>query len=448
LHAIQVKCPNCAAVLRVSADAMTVDCEYCHTQSQVQRRTRMLQLPVKMLPPPPPPRPGAPSGPPPRSPMRAARQVVRRSMIVVTTVAGLLPFVGFGAVFLAMRGHFEQAADVVREALRPAARTVGAIGGGGAVAAGDRDDGSSWVGISAPIFTDVDDDEVADLLGRIRYVQDGDRVHLVAVSGATGKRLWQSPTIGTYGDTIQSRTSVLGDVVLFANSTGALSAFERASGKTRFTASLPDRAERFCRRGEGAVVVEAADGTWHQLALADGAARKVRKEARCERVVHDERESVDPALAVTRPRRWSQAGMRVERVLRRGRGPAVATGWRSRGTSVPMVAGLDARGRVTWKAEVPDGRPLEASQGSGGLWTVTGQLLCGTYQRTGRVSSTHVTCFALDDGKRAWDLVLPPSASTPLTSLVSSGERLYLSGWGLLLGIDGATGQWMSGVGR
>ena len=102
MHAIQVKCPNCAAVLRVSADAMTVHCEYCHTQSHVQRRTRMFQIPVKM---PPPPRRGVPA--------RAARQVVRRSMVVVSVIAGLLPFVGFGAVFLAMRGHFEQAAGVV-----------------------------------------------------------------------------------------------------------------------------------------------------------------------------------------------------------------------------------------------------------------------------------------------------------------------------------------------
>lgn len=433
MHAIQVKCPNCAAVLRVSADAMTVDCDYCHTQSHVQRRTRMLQMPVKL---PPPPRRGG-------VPMQAARQVVRRSMVAVSVIAGLLPFVGFGAVFLALRGNFEQAAGIVKDALAPAAKSVRSIAGGGGGA--DGDDGSSWVGISAPLFADTDGDGVSDVLGRVRNVQDGDKVKLVSISGATGKRLWESEVLGTYSDTIPSRTSVVGDVILFANGTGALSGFELGTGAKRFAVTLPDRAERYCRRGEGAVAIVAADGTWHEVTLADGAARKIRRESRCDQLVRDEREDVDPAVSVASPRRSSQAGMRLDRELRRGRGQAVAVGSRSPGTAVPMVAGLDAKRRVTWKAELPDGRPLEASQGTG-LWTVTGRLACGTYQRTGASSSNHVTCFGLADGKRAWDVDLGRAGNTPLTSLVSSGERLYLSGWGLLLGIDGATGEWLPGL--
>lgn len=434
MHAIQVKCPNCAAVLRVSADAMVVDCDYCHTQSHVQRRTRMLQMPVKL--PPPPPRQGVP--------MRAARQVVRRSMVAVSVIAAILPLVGFGAVFLALRGNFEQAAGIVKDALAPAAKSVRSIAGGGD--GPDGDDGSSWVGISAPLFADTDGDGVSDVLGTVRNVQDGDRVKLVSISGANGKRLWQTEVLGTYSDTIPSRTSVVGDVILFANSTGALSGFLLGTGAKRFAVSLPDRAERFCRRGAVAVAVVAADGTWHEVTLADGTARKIRREPRCEELVHDERDDIDPAVSAAAPRRSSQAGMRLDRELRRGRGPAVAFGTRSPGTPVPMVAGLDAKRRVTWKAELPDDRPLEA-RGGRSLWTVTGRLVCGTYQRTGASSSHHVTCFELEGGKRAWDIDLGRAGNTPLTSLVSIGERLYLSGWGLLLGIDGATGKWLPGLG-
>lgn len=434
MHAIQVKCPNCAAVLRVSADAMVVDCEYCHQQSQVQRRTRMLQMPVK-LPPPPPARRGVP--------MRAARQVVRRSMVAVSVIAGILPFVGFGAVFFALRGNFEQAAGIVKDALAPAAKGVRSIAGGGDGSSGD--DGSSWVGISAPLFADVDGDGLPEVLGRVRNVQDGDRAKLVALSGATGQRVWESEVLGTYSDTISSRTSVIGDLILFANGTGGLFGFELASGAKRFAVTLPDRAERFCRRAEGQVAVIAADETWHEVTLTDGSARKIPREQRCEQLVHDEREEIDPAVSSSSPRRYSQAGMRLERELRRGRGPVVAFGTRSPGTPVPMVAGLDARRRVTWKVEVPDGRPLEA-RGGRGLWTVTGRLVCGTYERTGSSSSHHVTCFELKDGKRAWDIDLGQAGNTPLTSLVSSGERIYLSGWGLLLGIDGATGKWLPGL--
>jgi hypothetical protein len=34
---------------------------------------------------------------------------------------------------------------------------------------------------------------------------------------------------------------------------------------------------------------------------------------------------------------------------------------------------------------------------------------------------------------------------TVLTSLVAAGERLYLSGWGLLIAIDGDSGKWVPG---
>ncbi|HTE53669.1 MAG TPA: PQQ-binding-like beta-propeller repeat protein [Kofleriaceae bacterium] len=434
MRAIQVKCPNCAAVLRVDGDAEVVDCEYCHTQSWVQRRTRMLQIPVGL---PPARAAGAASA------GRAARQVVRRVALGVSLFSTLVPLAVVGVVGFTVKNHLHRAADAM-------AGLVGKPPTAGRRAGAARADGGTWVGVAPPLLTDVNGDGIADLVGRVRYVSDGDRAHITAVSGDTGKPLWESARIGTYSDTLQGRLAVVGDAVLFAGATGSVTAVGLADGKPRFAASLPDRPARLCRKDAASVAIETADGRWQEISLIDGAVRRARKPSSCDRVPDDERNEIDPAVSASRSaRRWSQPGMHVARELRRGPGgPAVGIGWRRPGTAVPMVAGLDPKGRVTWKAEVPDGDPLAARAGSGGLWTATERLVCATYERTGgSTEGVHLTCFELERGARAWDVAIPGERSTVLTSLVAAGDRVYLSGWGLLLGLDARTGRWLPGLG-
>jgi hypothetical protein len=293
---------------------------------------------------------------------------------------------------------------------------------------------------------DVDGDKIADVIGYVRYVHDGDRAHVTARSGATGEPIWQSERLGTYSDTVQARLAVAGEVVLFVGSTGQMTGFGLRDGRQRFAASLSDRPERLCSAGSAAVVVETADGRRHQVALADGALKVVPGKRRCDRIPDDEHREIDPAVSVdTSPRRWKQPGMQVSRELRRGPGgPVLGVGWRRPGSAVPMVARLDERGRATWRVEVPDGNPLEARQGAG-LWTVTEERVCATYERTGSSPQVRMTCFGLEDGARTWDVAIPGERMTVLTSLVAAGERLYLSGWGLLIAIDGVSGKWVPG---
>jgi hypothetical protein len=237
---------------------------------------------------------------------------------------------------------------------------------------------------------------------------------------------------------------VAGEVILFAGETGQLTGLGLRDGATRFQVSLPDKPARFCRSG-AAFAIQTADDRWHEISLTDGELRRAQGKPRCEQLDDDQRGEVDPAVTVDRsPRRWKQPGMHVARELRRGSGPVVGVGWRRPGSAVPMVARLDERGRVTWKAEVPDGNPLEARGGSSGFWTVTGRAVCATYERTSG-NRVHLTCFDLESGKRTWDVAIPGERITVLTSLVASGERLYLSGWSLLIGIDAASGRWAPG---
>jgi hypothetical protein len=438
VQAIQVKCPNCAAVLRVGIDAAIVACDYCHTQSQIQRRTRMLQLPIRM-----PARGGA------APPARVARQVVRRAVLGFSLLSMLTPLAITGVVAFFIDRHGEQAVEVMAALVNKATGESGAAASGRATGSAERPGGARWTGLGPPLLADVDGDGTADVVGRMRHVHDGDRATVAALSGATGTMLWESARIGTYSDTIQGRVAIAGDVVLFAGATGALTAVGLADGKPRFEGTLPDRPVRFCRKGSGAVAIETDDGAWHEIALAGGAPRRIRKERSCDRLRDDERSEIDPGIAVDEsPRRWNQPGMHVNRELRRGGGPVLVAGWRRPGTAVPMVGRLDARRRLAWKAELPEGNPLEARAGARGLWTATDRLVCATYEQTGGDGDrVHVTCFEIESGERAWDIAVPGDRTTVLSSIVAAGDRLYLSGWGLLLGIDAATGRWAPGFG-
>jgi outer membrane protein assembly factor BamB len=362
-------------------------------------------------------------------------------MVGLSVLFALIPLGITGIVGFSVKQHLDQAAGAMTDVLAGKADPIKSVAS--AVRAG----GERWVGLRPPLLIAVDGDEIADVIGLVRHVHDGDRAHVTAMSGATGKPLWQSARLGTYSDTVQSRLAVSGDAVLFAGDTGQLIALNLRDGAERFKASLPDKPLRLCRVGSAAVAIETADKRWHEVALADGAVRRAQaRPPRCDRLTDDERGEVDPAVSVDRsPRRWKQPGMHVNRELRRGSGPLIGTGWRRPGSAVPMVARLDARGRATWKVEVPDGNPLEARHGSGGLWTVTDRVVCATYERTGAGTRVHLTCFDLERGTRAWDLAIPGERTTVLTSLVASGDRLYLSGWGLLLGIDAASGRWVPG---
>jgi PQQ-like domain len=429
VRAIQVKCPNCAAIVRAGAEADVVECEYCHTQSTVQRRTRMLQIPVRM--------PAVRSAGPP--PGRVARQVVRRAVLGLSLLTVLFPLFIVAVVLYSLKDHFGDAAGAVSSLISQSASTSTTANPGLAGQA-------TWVGLGPPLVAKVDGDEVADVIGYVRYVHDGDRAHVTARSGATGEPVWQSERLGTYSDTVQARLAVMDDVVLFAGATGQLVGLGLRDGRQRFAASLPDAPKRLCRAGDAAVAIETADGKRHEIALADGALRRAPGKRRCERIRDDEHRDVDPALTVdSSPRRWKQPGMQVSRELRLGSsGPVLAVGYRRPGTAVPMVARLDERGRPAWKMEVPDGNPLQARQGVG-LWTATEKRACATYERTGAKTQVRITCFAIEDGARAWDIEIPGERMTVLTSLIAAGERLYLSGWGLLLGIDAATGKWVPG---
>jgi hypothetical protein len=431
VQAIQVKCPNCAAVLNAAAGAESVTCEYCGTGSTIQRRTRMFQLPLRVEPPP--------------HRVHVARQVVRPVRLFAALFSTLFPLAMLAGIGWFVKRQVEAATGrPVSQLLRQAA---GAATGGSS--RGDEEDWS-WQGSGAPLLRDVDGDGALDAIGRVRTVRSGDQIAIAAFSGASGARLWKTASLGTYSATYQGRAILAGELVLFADPGGVLSAYRlaprRRAGEKAWTAALAERVSGTCRLGESHVALQLADQRWADVSLRDGSVSKAKAPRRCERLPDDDDATGDVAVTTSDPgTRWKLDGMQVMKYLRLAHGPEVALGMRAPGTSVPMVARVDG-GKARWKVEVPASSPLQAAGHLVELAALTEDLVCVAYQPNG-TDPPHLGCFELAGGTRRWDSEVAKGTTIVMRGLIAGGRRLFLSSWGHLQAYDLATGKRLYTVG-
>ena len=249
MRAIQVTCPHCGARLSAGS-AEVVTCEYCGTESRVQRRSRVFE---RVMPPP----------PATNRPVQIAVQARSKAPLVILLFAVLLP------VAIAAFVVF----SVVRQT-RHAVSTISKLSTGSTAATPyvkPEDRPPTWQGSDGAIIYDVNHDGTPDLLGRGRQVNRGDIIRVIALDGATGKTLWQTEPVGTYTQTYQSPLALAGDVVVMAGDTGTVQAFAAATGARLWSSTTPERVTTFCS-GEGdAIVALGADDMLRPLARADGA---------------------------------------------------------------------------------------------------------------------------------------------------------------------------------
>lgn len=423
MRAIQVKCSQCAAVLKVEPDRDFVDCDYCGTRSTVQRRTRVFQIPRPVV---------APVKVAAETP-RVAVQLVNRTRMVVSLLSTLFTFALIGGIFWFVNKQVERATG---KSVLGLAKSAASGGGGGRM---------TWLGHGPALLENLDKDRIPDPVGRVRYVADGDLCYLAAFSGATGERLWQSPALGSYSDTYQGRLIQADRLLLFADPRGSLTAYRAADGATQWTVSLSDKVERACRLDARSIAIQTADMSWQTVTLASGAARRSSGPPGCTRLPDDDDDTGDPALVVMQPGSLKVPGMAVDRVVRRGRGPPVAVGTRNPGSAVPMLARLD-RNRAAWKVAVPAESPLSARPSAPEFVSVTDRQACAIYQKQDS-SPPHLTCFDLESGVRRFDSEIEMGTTIVMEALVWSGGRFFLSSWGHLQVLDGQSGRRLQLIG-
>jgi outer membrane protein assembly factor BamB len=306
---------------------------------------------------------------------------------------------------------------------------------------GDGEDHWEWQGTGAVLLADADGDGTLDLIGRLRFMQAGDSIRIAALSGKTGAPLWQTASLGNYGDSYQGPLMQVGTRLVHADPRGMVRGLEVATGRVLWSFQATDVLRTECLGAPDHLVIELEDLTWIDLALVDGTASPGVAPARCVRPQGDHFE-MDAAVTDTSPEPGAPgiAGMGVRRLLRRGDGPEIAVGARSPGSAVPMLARRDD-GVVAWKVVVPAANPMDSADLAFEVVTVTDADVCALYLVKG--AAPHVTCFDLESGTRRWDVAMAVDKDLSVSprSLVAREGNLYLTSVGHLQIFDVATGK-------
>lgn len=413
MKVVAVACPHCGARLRVESTVLYVRCEYCGTAARLQAKTRMLErvvLPPGTSPVPglthgpmaaPPYPPQVPQQPPhpyphphPRMPQPPVPQirppgVNRAPLIGVVGMMMALGTAGGAAYFTSMKARPTPTVQPERPMAAQAAQAPTQPGA-------ER----QWVGDRAPFTVDIDRDSVPDVIGRTGTKPWLAAIRIAAVSGASGKLLWESEDIAERSHHTSGRLVLDGDLVLVIEN-HTLRAFAVADGKPRWSAKLDERISKLCAGGDGVVLAMGADNAIRSVQRADGAVVPSAPGRKgCKELPTDADRSTytswgDGTIArkhgIASPDRFATP-----------LGPVFA-GARATGTPIAMLAAFDAKGGLRWKAPVSTD-PLDSDQRSPDNVVIGDREVCCSYSQGLSKRKWHFACFALEDGRRLWDL--------------------------------------------
>jgi outer membrane protein assembly factor BamB len=408
MRAIDVRCPVCGGALRVDDAADWVDCAYCGTRSRLQAQSRQLEAvrPPAALP---------QAAPVPQAPPAATAATARR----IGCASALLP-VCIGAAVLGFVLYQKRAIETRMQ----------------------------WQGTGGAILRDLDGDGAPEVIGRARYVLQGDRVTIAAFDGRSGKKRWESEALGSYGDSYQGKLALVGDTLIYASPLGGLRGFAVADGKARWQAPLPEEVKEICRTAAGDARVTTTDGVARVVRVSDGTAEASGRAAGgdCARVAHDG-DGGDPAIRDVAASSFDvkAAGMRPARLLERGSGPRIALGNRDKGTAVPMAAALSEDPAQRWATELAE-RPLEASTFAPEHAALSDDRLFAVVGMRDIQKPSHLVAVDRASGARLWEV--PLAGTMPVEGVLTAGDRVYVSSWGQLAAFDPATGQRLYAIGQ
>jgi outer membrane protein assembly factor BamB len=389
---IPLQCPSCGAKLRVPA-AATVTCEYCGTESVVQRREGLLERAV-------------PLEEAVDLPVATQRHSGRWALLAIALPLSC-PAVGLAA------GVYEFTR-------------------------------LDWMGFSQPILADVDGDGDADAVG---LVQRGNQDAFVAAfDGKTGEQLWGTDKIGDHAAAVAGSLVVADGTVLFIGGTGALTAFDGKTGETRWkNPGLGEKVRDVCSTEPGTLVVQLADRTHRVLGLSTGSI-STDAPGTCKPVWYDKR-PFSPDTPTTEAPRATAGNVRGEVAFDTGDGWLLA-GYKDRGSRVPMLAmtdpaNLDERGELSarWVTAVPASNPLEARGEL--LVTVSDDTAFAVYEL--KEGLPHLTAVSLANGIRRWDVEIDRDA--PLSGVAYAEGRVYVALWSSLITYDAKTGEELDRIG-
>lgn len=400
VEVIAVKCPSCGAKTKAQPGKPTLVCEYCGTESLVQRREGVLERPAKV-------EGGADQLPVATQPHSAAWSI---AVLVFFAVV-------FGGPVLGVLYHLL---------------------------------GMRWTGVRQVMLADVDSNGTADAIG---FAQTGgDSTWIVALDGESGDKIWATSTIGDYGDVIGGATAIVGDTVIYAWDGGELLGFSAQTGESKWEAAAPpEKIREICERPDGVAVLELADDTVLFLRLADGSTETLDAPPDCKPVWNDRREHA-PDVEVRDSVHLLVGALRADRVFRKPGGPWVAFGRKAKGSGVIMLAAttesLESEDHgtrdlaATWEATVAAKDALKSNL-SGAELALSDSAVFAAYEPNDELP--RLTGLDLDDGDRRFDVEIDRDA--PLVGVSTADGRVYVALWGTLLVYDAKSGEELYKVG-
>lgn len=444
MRAVIVRCPNCNANLQVESTVYSTTCQYCGTVSRIQARTAMFQIPK------------APAMPKQASTMTNAERIAQLQQLAKMPVAVqraslvlvLLPFllmaaIGAGVFF-----------------------AVNKAGGIGGITGSNK---MMWAG-HPPALVDVDGDGTLDVIGLSRYVQDNDRATFSAYNGKTGDKLWETESLGKYGDLSQEVYGAVGDTLYISTKDGKLIARNaKSKGVVKWEISLGEKIDTMCALGKE-LALATADSKWWII----DASGKKREGLKLTRLVRDytndgTKEAFERAGGeageVCMPLGWDHRvppgvialpgfgemanveGMNIEVMIKRPGGPTIAVGKKRPGTAVPLLARLNPKpapqpmpkkgyrdatetrallATAAWKIEIPASDPLNARLDEKHV-ALSDNAVFALYEIS---SSKHrLAAFSIADGKRLWDRDITYGSSFVPVSLTIVGDAVGITTW-------------------
>jgi outer membrane protein assembly factor BamB len=300
----------------------------------------------------------------------------------------------------------------------------------------------------------VNADAIDDLLMLGRFYGDSDsRVHLVAIDGATGKRIWKSIDFGSVGDNnahTRTRTAVQGANIVVTDYRASARILELASGRELRSITLSDIGKAICPDPSDAnkVWIEVADGKHVNLTLADAKLSASKKRpAGCPdlRGPHASscRDHVGSATC-SFERIAPRGGMRIETVLSAD-DQRIGLGRKYPGTAVPMVAGLAGK-KTSWSRRLVEDVNQEVTSSPSKLSDLAAGRLFIAYE----LANDDHRLVAIDakSGSNIWDVAIPAAGrrGPRLETMAASPSHLFIGANEHLFIFDAATGKLIAGA--
>lgn len=304
-----------------------------------------------------------------------------------------------------------------------------------------------WQGTSHIMVTDIDGDGDLDVVGPAQRGR-GD-IFLVALDAKTGEKLWSSEKLGDHGTAVQGLFAASQGTALFFHETLGIIAYDGKTGETRWAISpLPEKVRHVCVGEPGTVLLEMADQTFRTLALADGRTSSVPA-ADCKHATTDN-QPFPAEQDVVEPRHATAGMVRAEYAVKVG-DRWLVVGDKAKGTSVPMLVSsktlpdtfdVGNPSPVEWETQIAALEPLEADAEEDHV-AVSDTAAFAAYELGD--DTNRLTAIELSTGRRLWDVEIDRDA--PLSSVAYAEGRVFVALWSSLVVFDAKTGDEVDRVG-